>query len=112
MGTCEYRYICPLEDCDQEKNVSCVGRLVEYISNAKAREKKAKEKVIETVEAGMKETEPMIRYLCDHRACGSCGGNGEEFCNYTPDIRHAKNFELFGKDFFEMPYPQSEKTRL
>lgn len=43
-------------------------------------------------------SKPNILYICDHRACASCS-NSE--CNHTSDIRHAMNFELLGRNFWE-----------
>lgn len=40
-------------------------------------------------------TEGTILYVCDRRACQCCN----PACNYTADIRHAKNFKLEGKVF-------------
>ena len=42
--------------------------------------------------------EETIVYECDRRAC-SCGCNPA--CEYTSDIRHAKNFKLRGRVFVD-----------
>jgi len=42
-----------------------------------------------------------ILYLCDRRACKTCGPE----CFHTTDITHAKNFKLVGDGYFENPAP-------
>lgn len=38
---------------------------------------------------------PKVLYLCDHRACElGCNRSGENHCDLTSDIRHARNFTL------------------
>ena len=38
-----------------------------------------------------------ILFVCDKRKCGSC----RKDCDYTADIKHAKNFELSGGVYIE-----------
>lgn len=42
-----------------------------------------------------------IRFVCDRRACGRCMSL-KPGCRHTSDVRHAKNFELFGDTFKEL----------
>ena len=46
-----------------------------------------------------------ILYLCDQRACPNCS---YPECEYTTDIRHAKNFEYMGGYVKEKNYETSE----
>lgn len=46
-----------------------------------------------------KKDKPDVLYECDGRACDRCGHSG---CNHTADIRHAKNFTLYGSAFVEV----------
>lgn len=39
-----------------------------------------------------REKHPKVFYLCDKRACDECHGE----CEYTEDIRHARNFSAVG----------------
>lgn len=45
---------------------------------------------------------PRIMYVCDRRKCEHCISDGDS-CGRTSDIRHAKNFELCGEIFCEVP---------
>ena len=48
-----------------------------------------------------------IVYICDrdkHEECGDCSPG----CNYTTDIKHAKNFEIFEAED-ELIYFEKEK---
>lgn len=53
--------------------------------------------VVEPPECATDRAAPAVQYICDRRACEVC--NFE--CKYTEDIRHAKHFELFGRDMYE-----------
>lgn len=46
-----------------------------------------------------------ILFECDRRACEKCNGT----CRHTPDIRHAANFHLHGRNFVE-GHPRSKKS--
>lgn len=48
-----------------------------------------------------------ILFECDRRACEKCNG----YCRHTPDIRHAANFHLHGRNFVE-GHPRSEKSAI
>ena len=59
-----------------------------------------------------------VIYLCDRRACkDKCS---YPICKHTPDIRHAKNFRLFGQSsknpnrtvYFEDEEVVDESTKL
>lgn len=110
MGTCEYRYVCPIAECDKEKSVQCVGWLVDLFGEMKSRKKQNDKVEVEHTETGTEENKSRIFYQCDHRACSSCMGGTEESCNYTMDIRHAENFEMIGKDFYEIGIPPCQKN--
>lgn len=110
MGSCEYRYVCPITECDAEKSIQCVGRLVDLFGEMKSRKKQNDRVEVEHTETGAEENESRIFYQCDHRACGSCMGHAEGNCDHTMDIRHAKNFEMIAKDFFEIGTPPVEKN--
>lgn len=110
MGTCEYRYVCPITECDAEKSVRCVGKLIDLFGEMKFRKKQSDKVKVEHTEGGAEESESRIFYKCDHRACGGCGGHVEGGCDHTTDIRHAKNFEMIEKDFFEIVIPPVEKN--
>lgn len=43
-----------------------------------------------------------IFYLCDRRACEHCSPE----CEHTEDVRHAKNFQMFGNDIREIEAEQ------
>lgn len=96
MGTCEYRYVCPVSECKSEKSIQCVGRLIDAIGIIQQRYKKSEDVRLDKVEVGGVSEEIEILFACDHRACGKCraGGNFEEknTCQWTRDISHAKNF--------------------
>lgn len=49
-----------------------------------------------------------IFYLCDRRACESCNAHtdGRPECKHTTDVRHAKNFRMFGNDIHEVEAEQ------
>lgn len=82
-GWCKLSGAAPSEKC------------VEFLISAWEAEKKAREKA---------EKEKVL-FFCDKRACESCGG----YCTRTSDVRHAKNFELFGDRFVEIgPKDRSE----
>lgn len=110
MGTCEYRYVCPITECDEEKSVQCVGRLVDLIGEMRSRKKQDDRVEVEHIETDTEKNESRIFYQCDHRACDSCAGYAEGNCDHTSDIRHAKNFEMIGKDFYEIMIPPIEKN--
>lgn len=44
-----------------------------------------------------------ILFKCDKRKCDHCNNeeNEDYGCNHTSDVRHAKNFELYGDVFVE-----------
>ena len=83
MSKCQYYDICPSADgwCkNREPQADCIPFLLNYI------ERKKKE-------------HPKVAYICDQRACEEC--TDSETCGYTNNIRHAKNFRLFGSVFIE-----------
>lgn len=101
MKECEYRHVCPVkgqvDGCPRDRNeLSCITRLLDFIEKLKDRQQKAEEVETECVEA----EERRIFFVCDHRACDSCDSKTSG-CTHTPDVRHARNFRLLGKDFFE-----------
>lgn len=51
----------------------------------------------------VKSERPKVLYECDGRACEKCNNIGSETdCNFTTDVRHAKNFRLCGSIFVEV----------
>ncbi len=108
-GSCELRYVCPVVGCDGEKKLSCIDDLMEHIDKIKSNTKRNKDVPVEIVEAGIPKEDVEILFQCDHRACDSCYTHEGRACGYTTDIRHAENFELIGKSFYEKAYPPSEK---
>ena len=100
MAKCEYRYTCPNTECEKEKSIDCIGILIDKISEIKSNNRRNASVPLEVVETGTQE-EAKIFYRCDRRACDSCGGEKDEPCCYTTDIRHARNFVLRGRDFYE-----------
>lgn len=91
--SCELMDICPSASplCrvnGVKPSGSCVGFLISaWESEKKAREDAENKKVL---------------FVCDKRACESCLCLSEESCRHTKDVRHAKNFELFGDTFVEI----------
>lgn len=96
MSKCEYRYVCPVEECSEEKSLSCIGALLDHIEKYKERKKKTEAVETEIVEAA----ERGIFFVCDHRACDSCDSK-QSGCTHTLDVRHAKNFQMSEENFFE-----------
>ena len=97
MSKCEYRYVCPIEGCSKEKSFSCIGELLNHIEKSKERKKKTETVETEIVEAA----ERGIFFVCDHRACDSCDSKMSG-CTHTDDVRHAKNFQMAERDFYEV----------
>lgn len=51
----------------------------------------------------LKNEHPKVMYVCDGRACEKCFSAGRETdCNFTQNVRHAKNFRLCGDAFVEV----------
>ena len=95
MSECEYRYVCPIGECGNEKSVQCIGRLIDAISELKQRCRRSEAVPVERIDTE-REIQPKIFYACDHRACETCEA-GRDFtqpnvCQWTSDIEHAKNF--------------------
>lgn len=106
MRECEYRYVCPVkgqvDGCPRDRNeMSCITRLLDYIEKMKERQKKTEAVEVENVETNGVLEERGIHFLCDRRACDFCK-NEEGNCMHTPDVRHAKNFQMVGRDFYEV----------
>lgn len=98
MNPCEYRFVCGRQDC-VETMEDCRKILVEKLM-AKEEAIKRQRAGFEKELAAVKEAEGgrRIFFLCDRRACDSCG-NTE--CKHTSDIRHAANFHMMLTDFYE-----------
>lgn len=47
----------------------------------------------------LKSEHPDVLYLCDMRACEKC--HPDRLCQFTKDIRHARNFERIEGAFVE-----------
>lgn len=95
---CEYRFICGEKDCGRDLE-ECRKLLIEKLTERESAMKRQKESFAQEL-AAAKEAEggAEIHFLCDQRNCESCG---DFACRYTTNIRHAANFHLEGKEFFE-----------
>lgn len=96
--SCEYRFLCGEKDC--ERNLEeCRKALIEKLEEQKEAGKRQKESFAQEL-AAAKEAEggTEIHFICDQRNCESCG---DFVCGYTTNIRHAVNFHMEGKEFFE-----------
>lgn len=98
---CEYRFICGEKDCGRDME-ECRKLLVEKLTERESAMKRQKESFAQEL-AAAKEAEggAEIHFLCDQRNCESCGEFACESGGYTTNIRHAANFHLEGKEFFE-----------
>ena len=97
---CDEAYIscdnCPVEGCSLKFKSLCDGYEIAY---DRIRTYLAKTQTPDpTADVPQKDkADADILYICDRRACEVCDPN----CRVTKDIRHAKNFELFGNRFVE-----------
>ena len=80
--SCKFESKCPISagKCNGENFEKCVEWLIDTYNV-------------------VRKHHPQVLYECDKRACVNCK-RGE--CHHTADVRHAKNFELFGDAFVEV----------
>ncbi len=83
MSNCQYYDICP------SASGWCINR---------GPEKECVPFLLTAVKK-LSSNQPKILYECDRRACKECKDPGH--CRFTRDIRHAKNFRIFGEVFVE-----------
>lgn len=95
---CKYEALCGMNNCCK-KNEECREMLIQKLIEQKRRMEQQKEDFEQEL-AGAKKAAggPDIIFLCDRRACDKCSNSN---CKHTKDIRHAKNFKLFGDMFVE-----------
>lgn len=89
--SCEHELLCGMKNCSKQAE-ECKETLIQKLKEQK------KDFEQELAEAKKAAGGPDIVFLCDRRACDKCS-NSE--CKHTKNIRHAKNFELFGDMFVE-----------
>ena len=83
MSNCQYYDICP------SASGWCINR---------GPEKECVPFLLTAIEK-LRSNQPKILYECDRRACKEC--KAADYCGFTRDIRHAKNFHIFGEVFVE-----------
>lgn len=95
---CEHEVLCGIENCTK-KDEECREMLIQkLIERKKEMEQQKEDFEQELAEAKKAASGPDIVFLCDKHACDKCSNSD---CEHTKNIRHAKNFKMFGDMFVE-----------
>lgn len=92
---CEYKYVCPIQNCDKNKKIECIGLLVDFFQNSSSSKKDGADTPPTPAASGR-----AVWFMCDQKACTECD---YPKCRYTEDPMHALNFFLRGRELFEHP---------
>lgn len=94
MG-CEFKYVCPIKNCDKDKKIECISYLIDFFQNNSSPKKEDPDATPKPAASGR-----AVWFLCDQKACPECD---YPKCRYTEDPMHALNFFLRGRELFERP---------